>query len=237
MRNEEGQIRGNRLALLGAIVYFLEWVVIIPTGTPDPAEHLRTSPQRLVALYAEHSNGIALLAGWLALVLVGRLAFAAGLRGAFPRSSRALPLLDLAFGAMILSVVLEVSGQGMAGAAGTLAARGSDPGAVVALNSAAAWLTQLLFVPLGLFVLAAAAAMLTSRLFPWWLGWLGLIGGLALGPGGVVGVATFAPSSGDSIGLAPVGLGVPMFWLWMLATGVLLFRRARRSDVATSERA
>jgi hypothetical protein len=103
--------------------------------------------------------------------------------------------------------------------------------AVVTLNAAAAWLTQLLFIPLGVFVGVASLAMLSSHLFPKWICWLGLLSGLGLAPGGVLAAATFGTLGGaDSISQAPVGLGVPAFWVWMLATGVLLFRRANRAS-------
>ncbi|MDQ1664857.1 MAG: hypothetical protein QOH75_888 [Actinomycetota bacterium] len=52
-------------------------------------------------------------------------------------------------------------------------------GPVVALGMAAYWLNLSGFGPLGVSVLAAAAAMLGSRLFPAWLCWLAVLSGVA----------------------------------------------------------
>lgn len=232
MNTDSDQLQGNRLALFGAIFYLLEWVVIIPAGAPDSMAPV-TNPAALVALYAEHAVGTKILAAWLGLVLLGRIAFAAGLRGSLRQSARNLPLMDFALGAMLVSVVLEVAGYGLAGAAASLADHAVDATAIVALNEASGWLNQLVFSPLGVFVAVGSLAMLKSNFFPRWLCWLGLISGSVFASGGVILAAAFRTTSGVSnVGDTLVGVGGLGFWVWMLATGILLFRRAGRRTLA-----
>jgi hypothetical protein len=226
------QLRGNRIALVGAIVYLLEWVAIIGSGTPVPVDPVDTkSPAALLDLYARNATGTKVLAGWLALVLIGRVVFAVGLRSAIA-GSRSLPqlrtLMDAAVGVMVISVALEVGGYGLAGAAAVLADQGTDANVIVALNGASNLFGSLIFTPLGVSVALAALAMLRSTLFSKWLCWLGLLSGASMAVGGVIVVAALG-SSGFLADMAdaPVS-GVVGFWVWMLVTGVLLFRRSGR---------
>lgn len=220
------QLRGNRSTLVGAIVYLLEWVAIIGSGTPVPVDPADTkSPAALIDTYAQHATGTRILAGWLALVLLGRIVFAVGLRSALRESVRVQPLMDAAVGVMVLSVALEIAGFSLAGAGAALADRGSDASAIVALNGASNLMSSLIFAPLGVSVALASAAMLQSRLFSRWLGWLGLLSGASMAVGGVV-VAAALGSSGFLADMADAPTsGVVLFWVWMLATGVVLFRR------------
>jgi hypothetical protein len=110
---------GNRLALIGAIVYLLEWVGIAAarTGVPAGPGHTGFASTQIVALYAGHYGGVAFLATWLSLVLLGRIAFAVGLRSALRRSGWDSPLMDLAVSAMAASVILEISAYAVAAGA------------------------------------------------------------------------------------------------------------------------
>jgi hypothetical protein len=63
-------------------------------------------------------------------------------------------------------------------APGTSTAWSAICGPVVTLDTAAYWLNLSGFGPLGVSVLAAAAAMLGSRLFPAWLCWLAVFSGV-----------------------------------------------------------
>jgi len=70
------------------------------------------------------------------------------------------------------------------------------------------------WLPMGGFAFACGWVILSSGAMPRWLGWWGLVSGIALG------LAQFAWT-------APVAWLVPYgaFWAWLLATCVLLVRR------------
>jgi len=66
MASRRGQLVGNRLALLGTVLYFMEWVVI-PFAPSLPTDRLGHDPAATVAAYADHPGTTALLAGWLSV--------------------------------------------------------------------------------------------------------------------------------------------------------------------------
>jgi hypothetical protein len=88
-------------------------------------------------------------------------------------------------------------------------------------------LFTLIVATIGASVLAASAAMLLTGLFARWLGWLGVIAGVLIVAGGIVGT-TGAGDTGAVHDLSEPLMGPPaaVFWLWMLATSIVLFRRA-----------
>lgn len=227
MKTSEDRVVGNRLMLVGAVVYLLEWVAIIPyAGTV--LESAGMSQSEIVASYAENADGAAIMAGWFSVVLLGRVALAAGLRAAVRQSPRQLHLMDFAIGVMVVSVVLEIAAFGLGAGAGWLAAEGADPSAVVALDAGGAFLYQILFGPIGVFIGVSAFAMLRSGLFPAWMCWLGLGAGVLGTAGGVIaGLAYDAGAVSTAYDLLTT-LAALGFWVWMLATGIFLFRRADR---------
>jgi hypothetical protein len=87
--------------------------------------------------------------------------------------------------------------------------------------------------------LAASIAMVRSRLFPAWLSWVGVaagvvtcIYGVIVGPafaaGGTCGDALCAPGSSLPGITQAISVTLVAAWLWMIATGVVLFRAAGR---------
>src|SRR6476620_9922272 len=83
---ERQPLVGNRLALAGVIIYFLEWVGIIAFNFGNVPASQGTNGAEILAQYAQHGTGIGLLAGWLSLVLLGRVLFVAGVRDSVRRS-------------------------------------------------------------------------------------------------------------------------------------------------------
>jgi hypothetical protein len=215
---------GNRLALIGAVVYLLEWVAIIAASPPGPLGP-GTGTKEVVAAYSHHAGAAAVSAGWFAVCLLGRVVYMAGLKASLRARPRELPLMDVAVAAMAISVTLEVAAYAVVAGAARLAVGGADSGLVVALDGAAFWLDLLIFGPAGVSLLAAGAAMLRSRLFPRWLGWIALLAGGAGTIGCVLSAATAGKSAAglaDALGsVAAIGM-----WVWMLVTGVLLWRAA-----------
>src|SRR2546423_15658274 len=86
-RVPEPRLSGNRLALAGAVLYFLEWVAILGFGAGTAPTDPGTSPKDIVAEYSGHATAIALAAGWYSLVLPGRVLFVAGARAPLRRGA------------------------------------------------------------------------------------------------------------------------------------------------------
>lgn len=220
------QLVGTRLALAGALLYLSEWVVI-PFVADLPTDDLGEDASAIAAAYAGHGTELAFIAGWLSFALLGRVVFVAALRSTLRDSPRALTLADIALGAMILSVAIEVVQLALVATAGWLAEAEADAGSIVGLDAAGTVLFGVILAPIGASVLASSAAMLVSGLFPRWLGWLGVITGALVVAGGVVST-TGAGDTGTLHDLADPLTGVPvaLFWLWMIATSIVLLRSA-----------
>jgi hypothetical protein len=222
---------GNRLALIGAIVYLLEWVAIAGFGAGTAPTNQGTSAQDVVSEYKQHATAISLAAGWFSLVLLGRILFVAGVRDGLRRSGYRTALADFALGSMTVSVVLEIAAFASAGGAAHVAANGADQSTIVGLDAVANWLDLSIWAPIGASIFATALAMLLSRAFPTWLCGLGIVAGLAACVGGVINGAGFHQGgalfqfSDNAATVAAFG-----FWIWMLITGFLLFRAARRRE-------
>lgn len=237
MSSRQDELVGNRLALIGALVYLLEWVAIFAVGESGPTLP-GTSTAETVQIYSDNAGGQALMAGWFSLVLLGRVALAVGIRDALRRSPRQLPFADLAVGAMVVSVVLEISAFAVAGAAGYLADQGGDPTAIIALDAAGGWLFLLIYAPIGVFLAAMSWAVLRSGLFPAWMGWLGLAAGALGMVGGVLGGPAYGTGGFMDVTEGLTSAAAVGFWVWMIAVGIRLYRRTPRDgSVGTSPNA
>jgi hypothetical protein len=221
-----GRLVGTRLALVGALLYLSEWLVI-PFIVDLPTDDLGDDAASIAAAYAGHGTELAFTAGWLSFALLGRIVFVAALRGAFRDSPRELTLVDIAVAAMAVSVAVEIIQLGLISTAAWLAEAEAEAAMIVALDGAGTVLFGLVVVPIGASVLASSVAMVRSGLFPRWLSWLGVIVGVLVVAGGVV-TTTGAGDTGTVADLADPLTGPPvaLFWIWMLATSVVLFRRA-----------
>ena len=227
MPSKTSKLIGNRLALAGTILYFLEWVAI--AFIPDvPTDRLGEGQSAIVDAYSSHAGRAGFAAGWFAFVLIGRVVFVAGVRSSLRDSPRALPFADIALAAMTLSVAFEVTATTLSAAGAWLAHAHAAPSAIVALDAVDSMLLYPVFVVIGVSVLACSIGMLLSGLFRKWVPWLGVVAGVLLVAGGMVGGATAGTSGGLHDATAGGGLGVPVFWIWMIATSVVLFRAAPR---------
>lgn len=228
---------GNRLALAGAVLYLLEWVAIVFIAEL-PTDRLGDDAGTIAAAYEGEATTTALAAGWFSFVLLGRVLFVAAVRRAFHDSGRRSTLLDFALGAMIVSVAIEVVSLGFPAAAAWIADKGSDPSAIVALDAAGSVTFLLVFAPIGVSVASAAAAMLGARLFPVWVGWLGVVAGVLVIAGGIIGAAALGDDGGfHDLGEQPTNVGALVFWIWMLATAVILWRRTPRATASAESAA
>ena len=220
-------LHGNPWALIGAVLYLLEWVAIIAAAPPGPFGP-GTAASKLATDYAHHAGGAAVAGAWFAVVLVGRVLFVAGVKASLRHHPRERPLLDLALGAMAISVVLEVAAYAVVAATARLAADGAAHDLLVGLDGAAFWLNLFLWGPVGVAVLASGLAMLRSRLYATWLCWLAVVAGTAGIVSCLVAGAT-TDSSGSGATAAATSVAAVGMWVWMIATGVVLLRAAPES--------
>lgn len=112
-------------------------------------------------------------------------------------------------------------------AAGRMAAASGDPAGVTALHYAGETVGFVVFPALAVSVAATALAQVISGQFPRWLAWLGLVAGVVGIPASAYGVA-----AAQNLVQSPLGFWIFAFWVWMIATGVVLFRRAGRPRAA-----
>ena len=75
-------------------------------------------------------------------------------------------------------------------------------------------------------MLADSVEIKISRLFPRWIGWAGVLGGALLLVGGILGVGGLGAKGTFHDVASAFLVGVPIFWVWMIATSVVLFRAA-----------
>ncbi len=236
---ERRRLVGNRLALAGVAMYFLEWVGIAAFNLGNVPAGQGTSPAEILAQYTQHGPGIQLLAGWLSLVLLGRILFVAGIRDSLRRSGADTLLADFAVLAMAVSVVLEVTAYAIASGGTFAAASGADQSTIVGIDGVANFVNLVLAAPIGVSVLAASIAMVRSRLFPAWLSWVGVAAGLVACVYGVIVGPAFAAGGTCQSAVCTTGSVLPGIaqaisvtlvaaWIWMIATGVVLFRAAGR---------
>jgi hypothetical protein len=230
--SERAQQAGTRLALLGTALYLSEWLVI-PFVADLPTDDLGEGAASIAAAYEGHGTELAFIAGYLSFALLGRVVFVAALRSVLPDSALSRTLMDVAIAAMAIGVAIEIIQLGLTSTAAWLAEAGADAGPIVALDGASSVLFTQVVATTGAAVLASSTAMLLSGLFPRWLAWVGVVDGVLVIAGGIVG-ATGAGDSGTVHDLADPLTGPPvaLFWLWMIATSIVLFRRASRGRVA-----
>lgn len=210
---------GTRLAIVGAIAYLCEAIGIGFAGIAHLPSHPGTSPHDVATAYAGHLDGLAFLIGWYGVFLLGRVLFTASIATALQRSGRPALLGWFATAAMAIGVVMEIAMQALATGAGELAATGNVAGAFV-LDRGAWFLEAAIMAPSGLAVICVGVAMVSSGVFPRTLGVLGILLGACMVASGMLSAPTHFDLA-DTLSTAVLPL-----WIWMIITGVLLWRRA-----------
>lgn len=216
-------VAGNRLVLAGAALYLLEWVAIIAAGVSVPVG-ATTSTHDVISAYAGHANSIGWAAGWFCVVEIGRVLVMVGLRAALPDVGRLRPLLDVAVIAMAVSVTVEIVVYAVAaGGAWSLDNGGSATGVRV-LDAVSYQLNQTIYGPLGVAMLCAGWVMRRSGAFNRVLPLLALAAGSLFTLLGLVFVAPRFSSVAQGL-----GAGAILMWIWMVWTGVVLWRARPRA--------
>src|SRR4051812_23235742 len=214
---------GNWLALVGTVLYFLEWVAIIGAGGIDVLREPGTSQNTILNAYAGHSNAYAWASGWFGVVLLGRVLFAIGVRRALRAKDQSDALAEFGVLAMLAGVVFEASAYAVAMGAGIVADHHGSAGTVAALDAVGLSLDNLVWGATGLAMLVLAWVMVRSTSFPKLLGGIGVVGGTVLV---VDGIFFNAPEFfGLHEGLTNAAL---LLWIWMIWSSVLILNRRPR---------
>lgn len=223
-RQDRSGLVGNVWVLIGAVVYLLEFVAIIwadVAGLGSVAER-RSSASAVVDSYAGHPDAAYAMAGWFAVVLLGRVLLFIGLRRALVDSGHAHPLLDLAVVASAVSVTLEVAAYAVATSVVALADEGEETLAL-AVDQVAAGLNLTIAGGLGVAIVGTTYVMWRSGLFSTPLNVIGALSG-----GGLVAAQLSIPPSLDAV-FAVLAFFPLLFWVWMLWAGVVCWRARPRS--------
>lgn len=221
---------GNRWVLVGAVLYLLEWVAIIWVGVVGVSEFVLrgAAPSDVLATYAAHPDAMWTMAGWFAVVLLGRILVFVGLRAALADSGVRDPLMDFAVAVAAVSVTLEIGAYGLAAGATTTAELGEE-GLTLAVDQAAVGLNLMIGGGLGVAIVSAVYVMWRSGMFSRWLNLVGALSGLAI-VGAQLTVAPSLQTLNDILMFFPL-----VFWVWMLWAGVVCWRRTPPARVAGPE--
>lgn len=210
---------GNGWVLAGGVLYLLEFAAIIwgslgGVGT----QTVRGSPvTEVMATYVGNADVVYGMAGWFAVVLLGRILLFIGLRCALADSGHRHPLLDFAVAASAVSVTLEIAAYGLAATAAAPADAGGETLAML-MDQAGAGLGLMLAGGLGIAILCATYVMWRSALFSRTLNLLGAISGTGL----IVAQLVVSPSLQpvfEILSYSPI-----VFWVWMLWAGIVCLR-------------
>jgi len=132
-----------------------------------------------------------------------------------------------AFGGGLLALAVKLASVTPVLAVG--ASEGMDPGiakALIAMNGASFDIT---FLPLGVMLLSTAIVAVRTGALPRWLGWASAVVALALL--GALSVAVVSPSPPEWVFLAML-----LFALWIVATSIVLIRRAKEPHLVEPAR-
>lgn len=221
---EQGdRISYNRLALVGVVLYLMEFLFIIPFYKEPPREGASTG--EIAAFYAANRTDILAYVAGVSAAILGVVLFAAALRSVLRQAGggpAADILADFALACAAVAIALETAGMVIEGMAANIATYGENPPVAVAAALQGAG-EDIFTVPRVAFVFAASLAMLLTRILPRWIGPTGLVAAVAYGLGSLL--LVYYPDS--ALGLVQFG-GWLLIIVWMLATGIVLFRRARR---------
>jgi hypothetical protein len=222
-------IAGNRLVLAGAVLYLLEWIAIIAAGVSVPVG-AAAGAHDVTAAYAGHADAIGWSAGWFCVVEVGRILVMVGLRVALPQPGRLRPLLDLAVVAMAVSVAIEIVVYGVTAGGAWSLANGGSPTAVRVLDAVSYQLNETIYGPLGVSMLCAGWVMWKSGAFHRALPVLALVAGALFT---LLALAFVAPRY--SAIAQTLEAGALLAWIWMVWTGVVVWRARSGAVVPGAE--
>jgi hypothetical protein len=206
------------MVLVGSVLYLLEWVAIVLASVDAPLGATARASE-LGSAYVGHADALGWAAGWFSVVLLGRILIMTGLRTALADSGRPQPLMDLAVAAMVVSVVIEIATYALVAGSSWAVGHGASASSLRMLDAAAFKLNDTLYGPLGVSLLCAGAAMWFSGLFHRVLAGIAVVGGVMAT---LIGLAFVSPQFVDVA--SALGFAALLLWVWMLWTGIVLWR-------------
>lgn len=204
-------------ALAGIVAVALIVASAVVTGPPPKASD---SAEKILKYFRDNEGGIKASAFLGGLVTIPILWWAGHLWAKLRRAERGRPRLTVA---AVLGLLVAGASQAVAGAiTATVALDIKNVGPaeakfffLLSLGVGAAGVSGL-----AVLVLATSVVVLRTRVFPVWLGWLGLVLSVAL-------IVSGASIASTSDGLAAVGLVAILVWaLWVIILSVLMFSAA-----------
>jgi len=221
------------LLRLGAVTIVLGLVLQLVMGLLHPS---RADPNDSAAAFAEYARSnawtdihIGQFAGTL-LIVIGLVAVSRHLTRQVGAAGAAAVVggLTAVLVAAVFAVQMAVDGVALKGAVDTwVGAAEPDRQAAFFAADAVRWtekgLSAFFHLLNGTTLLTLGLAMALGRLFPRWLGWVGVLAGLAVLAGGVVTAHTgFSMSAGMTLQPALV-LGI----VFLVGTAVVMWRKGR----------
>lgn len=197
-------------------VYFAAASVVDPGASVRSVQHAFTHSSSQLTLSGSIEQAVALI--FLLFAISLRAHLQAGDREPKTLSSLIVP-------AAFAGVVLSFVGSGCTFILAHNVAKLGDANLTYGLLSMW-WATFVAYdVMVGIVVLAASVSGLTSRLFPRWLGWLGIVIGLAMAGG----CLAFYPSGGVVNGTADgvIYIAENLLVIWAIAGAVVVLRGRR----------
>jgi hypothetical protein len=213
--------RWLRYAAIAGIVAVVLIVIggFLPGAPPSPGDPI----DRLRAFFANHRSTIVLGNYVSGLGAVFALWFFSALRSILRRAEGGDGVLaNTSFAGGIATVIFAGLGASVTGVLALDPQR--DDAVVRGLFDAGNIIFAMLFFFWGLFILAASAVIVRTRVLPVWLGWAGVIVTLVfLISSAGMGMSTGALAAGGPFAF----LGFALGQLWILATAITVLRTVK----------
>lgn len=228
------------LARLGAVAAILGPVVLLGATLAHPMD---SAPNDLAAAFAEYARDPYWLASHLSqflgltLVAAGLVALHGALEPGWPAALARLGLLAAAASVSLGAVLQAVDGVALEVMAERwMAARGEARDlafeGAVAVRQIEVGTASLLGVVFGVTLALFGAALIRSRRFSAWLGWLGVVAGAGTLAAGVVA----ADAGFSELNMLLTSIAGPLASLWAVSVGVALWRIAPQLARAAATR-
>ncbi len=220
-------MKWERYGALGGILFVVLVIasIVIPGSTPKSSD----SAAKIVKYFRDHQDGIEVAAFVGGLATLPILWWAGSLWARLRRAEGGQPRLALI---AVLGLLFGGAGQLVSGAItatvalelNTVSASGAKFFFVLSMAAGSAGL-----VGLAVLVLATSMLVLRTRVFPVWLGWVGIVDAVAFL------VASYAVAS-TSDAIAGVGFASFIIWaVWIIVLSVIMFRAVDRGSEVVIE--